>query len=176
MVILLKLCIHVNLQVMLIISFRIMFFSFLRLFMDSSRLLVHGTNNFPFLSSIGFHSCKFDCSFFTFHRGKDIIYLLLYVDDIILTPTSSALTSKVISCNSLEFFMTDFGPIFFFLGTIATWSNSTLFLSQSDFAQEILTRAYMITCNPCSTLDDTKSKLSSVGEPISVFTLYQSLA
>ncbi|KAJ9561455.1 hypothetical protein OSB04_006615 [Centaurea solstitialis] len=50
-----------------------------------------------YLYSLGFLSSKTDSSLFTFHCGSDTIYLLLYVDDIILTASSSILISIIIS-------------------------------------------------------------------------------
>lgn len=37
------------------------------------------------LITIGFIEAKFDASLFIYHRGADKMYLLLYVDDIVLT-------------------------------------------------------------------------------------------
>ncbi|GKB39228.1 ribonuclease H-like domain-containing protein [Tanacetum coccineum] len=53
---------------------------------------------------------------------------------------------------------------------------SGMFLSQSNFAVEILERANMQKCNPCKTPVDTESKLGPDGEPVSDPTLYRSLA
>ncbi|KAJ9537125.1 hypothetical protein OSB04_029858 [Centaurea solstitialis] len=129
-----------------------------------------------YISSLGFLSSKTDTSLFTYHRGSDTIYLLLYVDDIILTASSPTLISMVISKLSSEFPMSDLGPLSFFLGIAASRSKSGLFLSQSAFAQEILARADMASCNPCSTPADTKTKLAVDGEPVPDPTLYRSLA
>ncbi|KAJ9546650.1 hypothetical protein OSB04_019193 [Centaurea solstitialis] len=129
-----------------------------------------------YLSSLGFLSSKTDTSLFTYHRGSDTIYLLLYVDDIILTASSPTLISMVISKLSSEFPMSDLGPLSFFLGIAASRSQSGLFLSQSAFAQEILARADMVSCNPCSTPADTRTKLAIDGEPVPDPTLYRSLA
>ncbi|KAJ9563615.1 hypothetical protein OSB04_008775 [Centaurea solstitialis] len=129
-----------------------------------------------YLSSLGFLSSKTDTSLFTYHRGSDTIYLLLYVDDIILTASSPTLISMVISKLSSEFPMSDLGPLSFFLGIAASRSRSGLFLSQSAFAQEILARADMVSCNPCSTPADTRTKLAVDGEPVPDPTLYRSLA
>ncbi|KAJ9537518.1 hypothetical protein OSB04_030251 [Centaurea solstitialis] len=128
-----------------------------------------------YLSSLGFLSSKTDTSLFTYHRGSDTIYLLLYVDDIILTASSPTLISMVISKLSSEFPMSDLGPLSFFLGIAASRSRSGLFLSQSAFAQEILARADMVSCNPCST-PATRTKLAVDGEPVPDPTLYRSLA
>jgi hypothetical protein len=41
-----------------------------------------------FLTSIGFVEAKSDASLFTYHHGSEVAYLLLYVDDIVLTASS----------------------------------------------------------------------------------------
>jgi hypothetical protein len=50
-----------------------------------------------FLLSLGFAEAKSDTSLFVFHRGSDTVYLLLYVDDIILTASSTELLRRTIS-------------------------------------------------------------------------------
>jgi len=44
-----------------------------------------------FVTKIGFKATRSDSSLFALRRGTDIAYLLLYVDDIVLTGSSSAL-------------------------------------------------------------------------------------
>lgn len=44
-----------------------------------------------YLVSLGFVEAKSDTSLFVFRRGTDLIYLLLYVDDIVLTTSSTKL-------------------------------------------------------------------------------------
>ncbi|GJU19839.1 ribonuclease H-like domain-containing protein [Tanacetum coccineum] len=129
-----------------------------------------------FITSIGFVSRKSDNSLFTYHRGNDTIYLLLYVDDIILTASSVGLVHRVISRLSTKFAMTDLGELSYFISIAATRSSFGLFLSRSSFARDILERANMRKCNSCTTPADTKSKLSSLGTPVSNPTLYRSLA
>ncbi|GKA03032.1 ribonuclease H-like domain-containing protein [Tanacetum coccineum] len=107
-----------------------------------------------------------------FPRGSDVAYLLLYVDDIMRTASSTALLQRIITLLHREFIMTDLGSLNYFLGISAQRSKSGLFLSQSKFAKEILERARMQHCNPCKTPVDTESKLGSDGDP----TLYRSLA
>ncbi|XP_024962279.1 uncharacterized protein LOC112502559 [Cynara cardunculus var. scolymus] len=72
--------------------------------------------------------------------------------------------------------MTDLGAQSFFLGIATNRHENGLFLSQISFAKEIIARADMETCNPCSTLTDTKPKFSSLGELVVDPTLYGSLA
>ncbi|GJS39334.1 ribonuclease H-like domain-containing protein [Tanacetum coccineum] len=129
-----------------------------------------------YATRVGFQHSKTDSSLFVFHRGSDIAYLLLYVDDIILTTSSSAFLQRIIASLHSEFAMTDLGSLNYFLGISAQRSASGLFLSQSKFAEEILERAHMQNCNPCRTPVDTESKLGSDGDPVSDPTLYRSLA
>ncbi|GJT43257.1 ribonuclease H-like domain-containing protein [Tanacetum coccineum] len=106
---------------------------------------------------------------------SDIAYLLLYVDDIILTASSSAFLQRIIASLHNEFAMKDLGSLNYFLGIYAQRSASGLFLSQSKFAEEILERAHMQNYNPCQTPVDTESNLGSDGDPVSDPTLYRSL-
>nr|GEW35690.1 ribonuclease H-like domain-containing protein [Tanacetum cinerariifolium] len=129
-----------------------------------------------YATRVGFQYSKTDSFLFVFHRGSDIACLLFFVDDIILTASSSAFLQRIIASLYSEFAMTDLGSLNYFLGISAQRSASGLFLSQSKFAEEILERAHMHSCNPCRTPVDTESKLGSDGEPISDPTLYRSLA
>jgi hypothetical protein len=51
-----------------------------------------------FLCSKGFVEAKSHTSLFLLHRGPDTVYLLLYVDDIVLTASSPGLLCRIISC------------------------------------------------------------------------------
>ena len=44
-----------------------------------------------YLLSLGFAEARSDTSLFIYHQGSDVAYLLLYVDDIVLTASSSIL-------------------------------------------------------------------------------------
>jgi hypothetical protein len=50
-----------------------------------------------YLTTMRFIEAKSDTSFFIFHRGSDMVYLLLYVDDIILTASRTELLGRTIS-------------------------------------------------------------------------------
>jgi hypothetical protein len=53
---------------------------------------------------------------FVFRRGTDTVYLLLCVDDIVLTASSTALMQHTISALKREFTTKDVGPLHHFLG------------------------------------------------------------
>ncbi|GJZ33693.1 ribonuclease H-like domain-containing protein [Tanacetum coccineum] len=102
-------------------------------------------------------------------------YLLLYVDDIVLTTSSKGLLQRIIGSLHQEFAMTYLGPLNYFLGISVTHDSLGLFLSQKKYVIEILEKAHMVSCNPSRTPVDTVSKLGDDGDPISDPTLYQSL-
>ncbi|GKE59807.1 ribonuclease H-like domain-containing protein, partial [Tanacetum coccineum] len=94
-----------------------------------------------YATRVGFQQSKTDSSLFIYHRGSDIAYLLLYVDDIILTASSSAFLHRVITSLHGEFAMTDLSSLNYFLGISTQRSSASLFLSQSTYVEEILERA-----------------------------------
>ncbi|GJZ81707.1 ribonuclease H-like domain-containing protein [Tanacetum coccineum] len=124
----------------------------------------------------GFYHSKIDSSFFIFHKGPDTTYLLLYVDDIILTSSSTSLLQRIIFSLHAEFALTDLGPLNYFLDISVTRTTSDIFLSQTKYATEIFERAQMLNCNPCRTLVDTEKKLGPEGSPVTDPTSYRNLA
>jgi hypothetical protein len=63
-----------------------------------------------YLTSIGFVEAKSDTSLFIYRRGEDLVYLLLYVDDIVLTASTADLLQRTIITLQREFAMKDLGP------------------------------------------------------------------
>ncbi|GJY81605.1 ribonuclease H-like domain-containing protein [Tanacetum coccineum] len=124
----------------------------------------------------GFYHSKTNSSLFIFHKGPDTAYLLLYVDDIILTASSTSLMQRIISSLHAKFSMTDLGPLNYFLGISVMRTTSGIFLSQTKYATEILERAQMLNCNPCRTPVETEKKLRPEGSSVTDPTLYRSLA
>jgi hypothetical protein len=129
-----------------------------------------------FAKSIGFLESKSDASLFILRKGSDIAYLLLYVNDIILTASTPLLLANITHIFSREFSMKDLGPLYHFLGISVTHTTTGIHLSQHHYFLEILSYAGMRDCHLVLTPIDTKSKLSStVGSPVSDPSLYRSL-
>ncbi|GKE36664.1 ribonuclease H-like domain-containing protein [Tanacetum coccineum] len=63
-------------------------------------------------------------------QGIDTAYLLLYVDDIVLTASSDSLLQRIISSLHQEFAMTDLGPLNYFLGIFVTRDSLGFFISK----------------------------------------------
>jgi hypothetical protein len=128
------------------------------------------------ITSLGFVEAKSDISLFIFRHGLDIVYLMLYVDDIILTTSSTALLQQIISALKREFTMKDLGPLHHFLEVSVQHQAEGLFLTQRQFALDILERAGMVDYKPVSTLVDTQAKVSAeTGPPVVDLTHFRSI-
>jgi hypothetical protein len=127
------------------------------------------------LASIGFVEAKSDTSLFIYWHDDDTVYLL-YVDDIVLTASIADLLQRTITALQREFAMKDPGPLHRFLGITVECRPQGLFLHQRQYAIDILERAGMSDCKPCSTPVDTQAKLSEDdGHPVANTTSYWSL-
>lgn len=113
-----------------------------------------------FITQHGFPQGKIDGYLFVYKDNIDLAYLLLYVDDIIVTASSDHLKMKIITALKAEFSMIDMGILNSFLIISVKINNSGLFLNQSKYAEEILLHAYMQNCKSCSTPIDLQSKLA----------------
>ncbi|RVW22623.1 Retrovirus-related Pol polyprotein from transposon RE1 [Vitis vinifera] len=81
------------------------------------------------LLDYGFQSSRADTSLFIFHTASDILILLVYVDDILVTGSSPTLVSHFISYLSAKFALRDLGPLSYFLGIQAHQLGSVLHLT-----------------------------------------------
>jgi hypothetical protein len=93
---------------------------------------------------LGFVEAKSDTALFIFWHGIDTIYLLLYIDDIVLTTSSAPLLQHTISALKWELTMKDLEPLHHFLGVSVQHQAKGLFLTQRQFALNILERAGMV--------------------------------
>jgi hypothetical protein len=119
-----------------------------------------------YLTTLGFIEAKSNTSLFILRRGSDTVYLLLYVDDIILTASSTGLLRCTISVLQREFAMKDLGPLHHFLGITVERRPDGLFLHQCTYTLDILKRAVMVDCKPCTTPVDLQTKLAGDSGPL----------
>jgi hypothetical protein len=130
-----------------------------------------------FLVTLGFVEAKSYTSLFVHHHRAETAYLLLYVDDIVLTASSQSLLCRLVDALQQEFPVKDLGVLHHSLGVTAEARLFGLLLHQRQYTLDILERAKMIDCRPCSTPVDTQAKLSEAqGEPVEDPTGYRSLA
>jgi hypothetical protein len=112
------------------------------------------------LTTLGFIEAKSNTSLFIFRHGPHTVYMLLYVDDIILTASSTELLRRTIFALQREFALKDLGPLHHFLGITVKHRPDGLFLHQRTYTLDILKRVVMADCKPCTTPVDLLVKLA----------------
>jgi histone deacetylase 1/2 len=128
-----------------------------------------------FVIKLGFVATRFYTSLFTLRRGHNVAYLLLYVDDIVLTGSSPAMLQRVVDRLRAEFAVKEMGELHFFLGIDVKRTPDGFFLSQERYIDDLLDRAGMSSCHPVATPVDAKGKLSADGDAIADAKSYRSL-
>jgi len=73
------------------------------------------------------------------------------VEDIVLTASSDALLHSIIDQPHIEFVVTDLGDLHHFLGISVTRFSDSLFLSQWQYALDLLQCAGMSDCHSTTT-------------------------
>jgi hypothetical protein len=68
------------------------------------------------LIALGFEPSRSDMSLFKYNKGSVTIYMLIYVDDIIVTISSSDAVTALMHDLKKEFALKDLGDLHFFLG------------------------------------------------------------
>ncbi|XP_050248578.1 uncharacterized mitochondrial protein AtMg00810-like [Quercus robur] len=82
-------------------------------------------------------------SLFVFDSHQTIIYLLVYVDDIIITSNSSSQVSHLVIALSKAFELKDLGALSYFLGIQIVPSRFGLTLCQSKYASDNPTSSHL---------------------------------
>jgi hypothetical protein len=113
------------------------------------------------LQALGFTSSKADISLFIYKKGAVTIYLLVYVDDIIVTGSCLAAIDALLSDLKAEFPLKDLGPLHYFLGIEVNQLSDGILLTQTKYASDILRRAGMSHCKPATTPLSTSAKLTA---------------
>ncbi|XP_070665264.1 uncharacterized protein [Malus domestica] len=81
------------------------------------------------LEHLGFTASQADSSLFTYFDGSTIIYLLIYVDDILITGNNNAHLSQFITQLGTHFAMKDLGPLHYFLAMEVSRTPSAFYLT-----------------------------------------------
>ncbi|KFK30733.1 hypothetical protein AALP_AA6G020200 [Arabis alpina] len=130
-----------------------------------------------YLLEFGFVCSKKDPSLFVYSKGKDIIMLLLYVDDMLITGNSSRVLEELLVELNKHFRMKDLGKLHYFLGIQAHFHEAGLFLSQAKYAEDILAVAGMSNCVPMPTpLPTQPDRVSDQEKEFENATYFKSLA
>jgi len=113
------------------------------------------------LLELGFVSSTVDSSLFVFHQGIIHPYILIYVDDILFTGTSTSHIASVIAKLQQVFKLKDLGNLSYFLGIQAVRSSQGLHLRQAKYISDLLSRSKMMGAKPFSSPCLAGSKMST---------------
>jgi len=112
------------------------------------------------LEALGFVPSKADTSLFYYNRGNHSIFVLVYVDDIIVASSSQDATKALLKDLQGEFALKDLGDLHYFLGIEVKKVPDGLLLSQGRYAVDILTRSGMDKAKAVDTPLSVSEKLS----------------
>ncbi|KAI9160575.1 hypothetical protein LWI28_009567 [Acer negundo] len=104
-----------------------------------------------FLLTAGFKNSYADTSLFVLNTCGNILYLLIYVDDIILTGNNSAHMDRFVDILAQRFSLKDLGPLSYFLGVEVIPQKHGVLLSQRRYILDLLTHTNMIDAKPVQT-------------------------
>ena len=105
-----------------------------------------------FLLESGFKNSLAYASLFILHVHNIKLYVLIYVDDIIVTGNDPKRVQQFIDILSPRFSLKDLGALSYFLGIEAQRSTSGFLLTQRKYINDLLGRVQMSTANPASSL------------------------
>ncbi|PKU73081.1 Retrovirus-related Pol polyprotein from transposon TNT 1-94 [Dendrobium catenatum] len=103
------------------------------------------------LQSLRFRHSDADPSLLIYSSKSHHIYLLVYVDDILLTGSSTVAIQSLIRNLQHNFQIRNLGGLNNFLGIHAISTPTSFHLNQASYASDILQRARFLTCKPVVT-------------------------
>ncbi|GJZ33150.1 retrovirus-related pol polyprotein from transposon TNT 1-94 [Tanacetum coccineum] len=109
-----------------------------------------------FLVSKGFSKGSIDPTLFITKKGEDILLVQIYVDDITFGSINPKLSKKFEKLMHNKIEMSMMGELKFFLGIQIHQSPRCIFINQAKYAQEILKKYGMTSCDSVSTPMATK--------------------
>lgn len=121
-----------------------------------------------FLLQSGFQNSLADTSLFIYKQQSKFVYVLVYVDDILVTGSDAGLVQQVISSLAARFSIKDMGNLSYFLGIEAVRTSQGLHLKQRKYITDLLQKSDMLHAKPVSTPLPTHPKLTlTSGSPLS---------
>jgi histone deacetylase 1/2 len=112
------------------------------------------------LQALGFTPSKADTSLFYYNKGKHTIFVLVYVDDIIVASSSQEAVNALLADLQQEFALKDLGNLHYFLGIEVKRGKDDLLLTQERYASEVLKRSGMDKSRSVNTPMSSVEKLS----------------
>ncbi|PKU71144.1 Retrovirus-related Pol polyprotein from transposon TNT 1-94 [Dendrobium catenatum] len=108
------------------------------------------------LINIGFQHSKADPSLLVYRRQRTQLFLLVYVDDILITGNDKEAITNLLQNLHSKFTMKQLGLARHFLGITIQSTPDKYFLSQQSYAQSLLQQTNLHKCNSLSNPSSTK--------------------
>jgi hypothetical protein len=119
------------------------------------------------LLHLGFTASTLDSSLFIYKNESVIAYLLLYVDDIVLTSNTPTYLDHLITQLNTVFDLKDLGTLHYFLGLQVSRTPNSLYIKQTKYAHDFLKKHNMLDCKPASSPSCPNTRLSlHDGDPL----------
>lgn len=104
-----------------------------------------------FLLNIGFKNSLANASLFVLNTGNLFVYILIYVDDIIVKGTTMSALTRVTNLLLAKFSLKDLGELSYFLGMEANRTSAGLHLTQTKYITDLLRKTKMAKVKPVVT-------------------------
>jgi hypothetical protein len=91
----------------------------------------------------GFHGSNVDTSLFFYSHDGITMFMLIYVDDIIVVSLSNDAVMALLHNLHKEFALKDLGDLHYFLGNEVSKSSEGIILSQEKYANDLLQKVGM---------------------------------
>jgi hypothetical protein len=98
------------------------------------------------LQALGFVPSKADISLFMYKKGSITIFLLVYVDDIIVTSSPSTVVDALLADLKVYFAIKDLGHLHYFLGIQVKDTSDGILLSQEKYTSDFWRKVGMLAC------------------------------
>ena len=104
-----------------------------------------------YLITLGFVNSVADTLLFIKSTGNTLLYVLVYVDDVLITGSNKSLIDGLISTLQTRFSIKDLGESKYFLGVKFSRSSKGLHLRQEKYTKDLLQKTKMLSSKPVST-------------------------
>lgn len=120
------------------------------------------------LMGAGFKQSRHDYALFTWTKGMSSIYLMIYVDDILIMGNDESAVTSLKKYLHSTFHIKDLGPPKYFLGIETARSKQGISLSQRKFVLEIISKAGLSGCKPAVIPIEQNVKLTTADYDVSL--------
>ena len=103
-----------------------------------------------------------DATLFVKKVGKTVVYLVVYVDDLLMTGNNERYIASIKKELRKGFEMIDLGYVHYYLGIEVTQHLNSIFLSQKAYIGDLLNKFGMVECNPLTTPMEQNLNLTSI--------------